>query len=308
MKPIHDNSATYNNVVLDEEYHPLILSMGQYRLFMKHGKAGREAMALLLHLMFTARLQHTNQVWAKDSYLKQGLDMGEKKVKAAKALLVKLGIIEYVRTRDDAGQLGEVYIRVRYMPSSEASQKAAEASGAETAPVDTTGAKTTRVDIHPSGKDEQMLEVRKGNASSNKPKGEPPVDGDTASPTDPLAERIASGFKRSAWNGSEAKQLAACRQAAEGVRTLATETGRDEEELADDLLAEFRGAVKEGRYPFRSALTPAAMVGEKEWPALVTRLGLDMAEDDELNIYRRDDSFKDYVKLEDGTYEYRGVI
>ena len=51
--------------------HDLIfVTRKQYKMFYAHGKVGMEAMYLYLHLMFTAREQETNQVWANENYLK----------------------------------------------------------------------------------------------------------------------------------------------------------------------------------------------------------------------------------------------
>ena len=166
-------SDVYENVTLDEEYQPLLLSMGQYKLFMAHGAAGRDAMAVFLHLMFTARLQHTNQVKANLKYLAAGVSLGERSVKRAKALLAKWGIIEYYQPRREDGTVGEQYIRLRYMPTREATERAEAAiDGAETG-----GSLTAPPVDRTTGSDRQMLEVNKGNASNEQGTGEaPPID------------------------------------------------------------------------------------------------------------------------------------
>jgi hypothetical protein len=69
------------------------------------------------HLIFTARLQATQQVRANNSYLAKGLGWGQAKVKQAKSWLHNAGLIEYVRARKDNGLLGEVYIRLSYLPT-----------------------------------------------------------------------------------------------------------------------------------------------------------------------------------------------
>ena len=177
----------YAHINTDEEYLPLIVSMGQYKLFMSRGPKGRDAMLVFLHLLFTARLQATNQVRATGRYIEKGVFMGAKKVRAAKALLVQWGMIEYVRDRRTDGSLGDIYIKLRYLHRADTVKRMiGSTSGAETAPVDPpVGQKTTPVVTHPTGSDRQMLKVNKGNASSKKEKEspEPSLSQDSSSQT-----------------------------------------------------------------------------------------------------------------------------
>jgi hypothetical protein len=95
------------------------ISVGLYKLFLAGGSAGLEAKTLYEHLIFTARLQETQQVFANNEYLRAGLQWGIAKVKKAKAWLVEAGLIEYVQYRDIRGTLSGVYIRIKFMLSRE---------------------------------------------------------------------------------------------------------------------------------------------------------------------------------------------
>jgi hypothetical protein len=101
---------------IDKDGDIIPITVGLYRLFLASGADGREAMDLYIHLIFTARLQETQQVRANNVYLARGLSWGLNKVKLAKAWLADAGLIEYVRPRRADGLLGEVYIRLRFLP------------------------------------------------------------------------------------------------------------------------------------------------------------------------------------------------
>ncbi len=100
-----------SDVTLNKNDDLIFLTVGMYKLFLSR-QGGRDARDLYLHLMFTARLQETNQVWANKTYLKEGLFLGDARLKRAKALLKKLGLIEYVKERGGRGRLSKVYIRL----------------------------------------------------------------------------------------------------------------------------------------------------------------------------------------------------
>ena len=122
-----------------DELRPLVISPGVYEFFMAHGREGLDAMRVWLHLQYTSIRQDTRNVWAKDVYIKKGLEMGGDKVKRMKAWLRRHDLIDYKRTRNADGTLGETYIQVSGMPKTDAT------SGVETTPVDT----TSGVDINP---------------------------------------------------------------------------------------------------------------------------------------------------------------
>jgi len=70
----------------DKDSDLIFCTVGMYKLFLSQNN-GLEAFQLYMHLMFTARLQETNQVRANNYYLKRGLNWGEAKVKRAKSYI-----------------------------------------------------------------------------------------------------------------------------------------------------------------------------------------------------------------------------
>jgi hypothetical protein len=112
---LHDETA--EPIVVDIEYEPIILPVKQYEFFMANGARGIEAMTLLLHLLYTSKRQHTNQVWAANTYLRRGLDMGERTVIRAKKFLADHGFIQYIQSK--SGETGrfdsKTYIKICYM-------------------------------------------------------------------------------------------------------------------------------------------------------------------------------------------------
>ena len=146
--------------VNDDQIH---CSVALYKLFLAHQKqGGLDACLLYCHLQFTARHQKTNQVKANNTYLKNGLGWGDARVKRAKALLVRFGLIEYVKAIDEkTKQIKEWYIRLKFDK---------RASGSETDPVDQ---KSIPVDAHTDRSRKQMLKENKRNALREKGKGEP---------------------------------------------------------------------------------------------------------------------------------------
>lgn len=90
----------------------LWITMGKYKMFMSHGKDGIDALTVYLHLMYTARLQGTNSVYAKDIYIRNGIHLGSAKLSKAKALLYGMGLIKTVERRDESGKIIGKYIEV----------------------------------------------------------------------------------------------------------------------------------------------------------------------------------------------------
>ena len=100
-------------IEIAEELNPIVLSVDLYEFFYAHGKEGLEAMNVWLHLVYTARKQATNQVYAKNTYLTKGTILGEKKVRTAKSFLHRHNLIAYVPRRSENGNTIENwYIRV----------------------------------------------------------------------------------------------------------------------------------------------------------------------------------------------------
>jgi hypothetical protein len=135
-------SINTGNIRIDLDGDILFLTISKYKMFLASPR-GIEAMSLYLHLMFTARLQSTNSVKAKDIYLKNGLGWGDAKLKRAKSFLKKKKLIEYVQRRNGDGTLGEQYINVIVSGGSISEPPVQET----TLPVD-----------RPTGSEQQMLE------------------------------------------------------------------------------------------------------------------------------------------------------
>jgi len=100
-------------ILIDIHEEPLWITVGKYALFMSHGKTGIDAMALYMHYQFTASLQKTNQVWAADMYCRVGLDWGRDRFEKAKTLLIELGIITIIKNKNEKGQFGKTYIKIK---------------------------------------------------------------------------------------------------------------------------------------------------------------------------------------------------
>jgi len=149
-QPTNQNNTT-EHVELSEELSPIVTPIELYEFFMAHDSLGRDAKDVWEHLVYTARKQHTNQVWAKNVYIQNGLSMGEKKVKAAKKFLADHNLIRYIKETDEQGRVVNWYIRVHGVKQLKKIPENLEES---------TGAVSTRVEIHPCGKDEQMLKYK----------------------------------------------------------------------------------------------------------------------------------------------------
>lgn len=90
----------------------IFVTVAKYKLFLSYGNVGLDAYVLYSHLMFTARLQKTNSVKAKDIYLRGGLKWSKDRLLKAKKLLFQLELIKGNQNRQDDGTFGESYIEV----------------------------------------------------------------------------------------------------------------------------------------------------------------------------------------------------
>ena len=178
-----------HGIELDEELSPIVVPIKLYKFFMAHGKKGHEAMTVWLHLVYTARMQATNQVWANNEYLKKGTGYGEKKVRDLKTWLHRHNLIAYVQHQDkQTGLMGKTYIRVHGAKQLKTTGEAIPASA----------------DIHPTGYDDQMLknsnkmlkdskQAEPATAFSPQEEEEksPPADNPTETETDTTQEQTA---------------------------------------------------------------------------------------------------------------------
>ena len=104
----------FDSIAIEQNDDILFITVAKYKLFLKHkDEGGLDAKALLDHYMFTARMQHTQSIKANDYYVMNGLGWGVRKLKRAKALLHKLGMIEYRQHRREDGTMGAHYVVLR---------------------------------------------------------------------------------------------------------------------------------------------------------------------------------------------------
>ena len=141
-----------SQVGLEEEQDLIFLTVKQYKFFLTHGKEGRIARDVYLHLLFTYRLQKNRSVWASTSYIAEGLGIGLNAVRDAKAFLKKHKIIEYRQDVGEAGRFEKLYIFL--IPDPEKFT-----TGSKTPPVDTAGIKTGAPVNRCSGKQTQILKL-----------------------------------------------------------------------------------------------------------------------------------------------------
>ncbi len=104
-------------ISVEKSYDIIPISVGLYSMFLAHGKDGLIANMVYQHLIYTARLQETNQVWANDVYLSNALPLGKEAIRRAKTFLHRKGLIKYVQDRVN-GKMGPAYIRICFIPSS----------------------------------------------------------------------------------------------------------------------------------------------------------------------------------------------
>jgi len=102
----------FEEIKMESDEDIIWITVGHYKRLLSYGKTGVDALSVYTHYMFTARLQHTNQVWAIDNYTKTGLSMGADRFKKAKELLLELNLIEEFQLKDDSGRFGKKFIKV----------------------------------------------------------------------------------------------------------------------------------------------------------------------------------------------------
>jgi len=107
-----------SNISVEMDDDIIFITVEKYKLFLSYGKIGIDAYQLYSHLIFTARLQKTNSVYANNTYLKKGLCWGRDKLIQAKNLLHELGLIETVQKKDEKGKFNGNYIVVKTKTSS----------------------------------------------------------------------------------------------------------------------------------------------------------------------------------------------
>ena len=181
------------NIRVNKDGDLIFCTVGLYKFFMAHGRPGLQAKQVYDHLMFTARLQETNQVKANLKYLQTGLDLGRDKIKAAKTFLHEHSLIEYVQNRDETGSYREQYIKLNFMPTATSTKKAQEQTRPTESPL-TGGLDSSPPDrwtrTPTDGSERQMLKKKKRNTGGEK--GENP-----SLPISPKAEEKNTSKYRS---------------------------------------------------------------------------------------------------------------
>jgi hypothetical protein len=102
-----------DNIKTEVDGDLVFVTVAKYKLFLSYGKIGMDACLLYMHLIFTARLQQTNQVKANNMYLRQGLCWTKERLSKAKSLLFDLTLIETIQTRDKFNKFTGHYIKVK---------------------------------------------------------------------------------------------------------------------------------------------------------------------------------------------------
>jgi uncharacterized phage protein (TIGR02220 family) len=152
------NEIKTEKVEIEPEQDIIFISIGLYKLFLAK-EGGRDAFNLFMHLQFTARLQNTRQVWAKDKYLLNGLKMGKVKLKKAKSFLRRHGLISYIQRKKKDGTFLETYINIRH------AYPVKLPGGTKNVPaVDLTGG----IENRPTGDSPQIPKERKGEIPRDK--------------------------------------------------------------------------------------------------------------------------------------------
>ena len=171
--------------IFEDGNFPITISPGQHEFFMSHGKQGIDAEIVYIHLIYTARRQRTNQVWAAVRYICSGIAMGQRRVMTAKKFLADHGLIEYIHYIDKATKRHtKTFIRLRYIQKMETilamAEEIAAAGGGSAGTVIETYSGSTETDtadlesypqatmsvsaivetLH-SGNDYEMLKVKK---------------------------------------------------------------------------------------------------------------------------------------------------
>jgi len=197
-----DGQKAISDIRIDKDHDLLVCTVGLYKLFLAHGRTGHEALSLYLHLMFTARLQETNQIKANNEYLCRGLLIGKVKLRTLKALLHKLGLLEYVQKRNSNGQIAEQYIKIKLFTKKSLDNMILETNGN---PKDKScptrinpvleGQKTSGMVYRPSGASPQMLKEKKEMLKEKKENSPVPVPEPEQSSKKSKKQSIIPGYK-----------------------------------------------------------------------------------------------------------------
>lgn len=105
---------------------PLVINEGLYDAFMKQGKIGNDLISLYLLMIKTSNNQETNTIYCTDTYIKKNTHLSNKRIKEAKSLLHKMGLIQFIHRRSEAGQFSKTYIHIIWSSKLETLEKKIE--------------------------------------------------------------------------------------------------------------------------------------------------------------------------------------
>lgn len=150
-----DKTIQYESIHPEYNNELIGTTLEKFKLFMANGKLGIDAFLVYSHLQFTAQIQKTNSVWAKDTYIMAGLKMSRPRLQRAKGLLHRLSLISYRKARDEKGVFTGWFITVH-------ASRAVLSSHPQ-------GTFTSAMDSHYTGCGQQML-VLETKCFNEKPK------------------------------------------------------------------------------------------------------------------------------------------
>jgi hypothetical protein len=108
-----DTKKDYSEIGIEQDGDIIFCTVAKYKLFLNYGKIGVDAYLLYSHLMFTARLQKTNSVWATNKYIREGLNWGKERLLKAKNLLYDLDLICQKQGKKENGDFDKSYLIVK---------------------------------------------------------------------------------------------------------------------------------------------------------------------------------------------------
>lgn len=144
---------TTDDGLVDNEL--IILTCKTVDVLMALGNAA-DSLALYVFYYRTAKKQRTNQVKATREYVRKGLSWGVERYQRAQNALEEAGLVEKLRTVDDAGKVNGWYVKLRYIFKNHTSQNQKVDSPAG-------GFQTTNA----LSRQKEMLKVDKRNTMSN---------------------------------------------------------------------------------------------------------------------------------------------
>jgi hypothetical protein len=104
---------------------PLVISKSLIDMFLKEPNTG-DLIALYTFYYYTAKWQKTNTARATTNYTAEGLDWSADRVRRAKKVLLQMGLIQDVQTKNEQGQITGNFVFVRFVWSDNSIKKIQE--------------------------------------------------------------------------------------------------------------------------------------------------------------------------------------